>query len=71
MKKIIFTVLFMGILSGGYAQDSSSPYQAKEALDHSGDYTRIQEAVNAAPATNEPIPTFSRLARSHFRCTRI
>ena len=46
MKKIIFTVLFMGILSGGYAQDSSSPYQAV-ALDGSGDYTSIQDAVNA------------------------
>lgn len=49
MKKIIFTVLFMGILSGGYAQDSSSPYQAVVALDGSGDYTSIQDAVNAAP----------------------
>ena len=45
MKKIIFTVLFMGILSGGYAQDSSSPYQAVVALDGSGDYTSIQDAV--------------------------
>ena len=37
MKKIIFTVLFMGILSGGYAQDSSSPYQAVVAFDGTGE----------------------------------
>ena len=34
----------MGILSGGYAQDSSSPYQAVVARDGSGDYTSVQDA---------------------------
>ena len=51
MKKIIFTVLLVGILSGGCAQDKEavSPFQAVVAQDGSGDYATIQSAVDAAP----------------------
>ena len=49
MKKIIVTILFLGMVLGGNAQNSSSPYQAVVAQDGSGDYTSVQDAVNAAP----------------------
>lgn len=49
MKKIILTALFVGILSRGYAQTDSSPFQAVVAQDGSGDYTSVQAAIHAAP----------------------
>lgn len=42
MKKIILTALFMGILLGGHARNTASPFQAVVAQDGSGDYTSIQ-----------------------------
>ena len=47
MKKIILTALFMGILLGGHARNTASPFQAVVAQDGSGDYTSIQAAIDA------------------------
>ena len=49
MKKIILTALFMGILLGGHARNTASPFQAVVAQDGSGDYTSIQAAIDAVP----------------------
>ena len=44
MKKIILTALFMGILLGGHARNTASPFQAVVAQDGRGgvSYTHLR-----------------------------
>ena len=59
MKKIILTALFMGILLGGHARNTASPFQAVVAQDGSGDYTSIQAAIISPVRQNAAGPGFS------------
>ena len=49
MKKVILSMALAGSFALGYAQDALSPYHSIVAQDGSGNYTSIQDAVNAAP----------------------
>jgi len=53
MKKIILTALFMGILLGGHARNTASPFQAVVAQDGSGDYTSIRLLLMQYPTTGK------------------
>ena len=47
MKNIVLSILLMSACAMIYAQADSSPYQAIVAVDGSGDYKTVQEAINA------------------------
>ena len=49
MKNIVLSILLMSACAMIYAQADSSPYQAIVAVDGSGDYKTVQEAINAVP----------------------
>ena len=49
MKNIVLSILLMSACAMIYAQAGSSPYQAIVAVDGSGDYKTVQEAINAVP----------------------
>ena len=46
MKNIVLSILLMSACAMIYAQADSSPYQAIVAVDGSGDYKTVQEAIN-------------------------
>ena len=53
MKNLILVTALAGFVSLGHAQNASSPYHAMVAQDGSGNYTSIQDAVNAAPENRD------------------